>query len=95
MLFNNEEMNVFNNFSSSTVALKEFVSLIEKQTDKNYIDNCGNEWIIEESNSKAYLIAWLISMVILLGLIVFFFTLKKKEKEKEEYESIDQERLIL
>lgn len=94
-LFNNEEKLVFDGKKSAVTSLENFSKILDEHIDTNFDENCGNEWTIQKSDSKVYLIFWLISFFILVGLVVYYAYLRKKEKERELNENLDQERLIL
>ena len=77
-MLNNEDYNIFSdNKTTSLGKINDFNSLLEKWIDNDFIFNCGNEWIIEESNLKIYLITWIISFVIISALITLYYHLKK------------------
>ena len=95
MNLNNETQKVFGKDNSSEIELEQFLEILRKNKDENFAKNCGIEKFIEKSDIKIYAICLFLSLLILAGLVGFYFYLIKKEKEKELQQSINEERLIL
>lgn len=94
--YNNELIKIDN--ERSEMLLTDFMKLLENNIDKNFESNCGaffqHPQIIDINK---YFIAWLITFIILLSLVVVLYVITKNSKRKALEESLvenDEELLI-
>ena len=94
--FNNELLNI--NKDRSEMLLDDFLNLLENNIDNNFERNCGAYYQHTQIvDYNKYFVAWLITFIILLSLLVVLYVITKNSKRRALEESLvenDEELLI-